>query len=269
MTHQRPQRVLVTGGLGQIGRCLYQGLVDRYRLVLLDRQDAQVADFPGADVVTADLTDLDATCQVMSGVDAVVHLAAHPVEASFEKIVTDNILTTHIVFEAARRAGVGRVVFASSNHVTGFYGREETIGPDAPVRPDTFYGASKTHGEAVGRLYADKYGIDVVCLRIGSFLDQPTDIRHLSTWLSPRDCQELISCCLEARGLGYLVVYGTSRNTRRWWSNAGWEPLGYRPQDDAETFASEVGPEPGVAPGSEAAARQGGWFVELDPFHRT
>lgn len=263
MTHEPQQRVLVTGGLGQIGRCLYNGLADRYRLVLLDRQDAHAAEFPGAEVVTADLTDFDATCQVMSGVDAVVHLAAHPVEAPFEKIVTDNILTVHTVFEAARRTGVGRVIFASSNHVTGFYRRAETIGPDAPVRPDTFYGASKAHGEAVGRLYADKYGIDVICLRIGSFLDRPTDIRHLSTWLSPRDCQELVSCCLDAPELGYLAVYGASRNTRSWWSDSGWERLGYRPQDDAETFASAVGPEPGVTSEGEAAARQGGWFVEL------
>lgn len=259
------RRVVITGGLGKIGQCLYDGLSAAYQLVLLDRVAAPVTDFPDAELVVGDLGDVDSIQQVFEGADAVVHLAAYPVEAPFDQIVADNIVTAHRVYEAAKRAMVRRVVFASTNHVTGFYPREQSIDPDAPARPDTFYGVSKAFGEDLGRLYADKYGLDVICVRIASFCPVPTDIRHLSTWLSPRDCQGLFTRCIEAPPIGHLVVYGVSGNTRRWWRSPGWDVLGFDPQDDAEAFASKVGPEPGVVPGSPSALHQGGWFAEVQP----
>jgi uronate dehydrogenase len=164
---------------------------------------------------------------------------------------------TYNIFEAARRAGVRRVVLASSSRVTGLYPQTVRVGPESPVRPDGHYAVSKVFGEALGRLYADRHGLEVVCLRIGTFLEQPTDVRHLSTWLSPRDCIQLIRRCLEAKELDFMVVYGVSANTRRWCSVDGWGRLGYTPRDDAEEFASNVRrPSATIGPGSPAA---GGW----------
>jgi uronate dehydrogenase len=259
------QRVLITGAAGEIGRSLRTGIRGHYPVQrLLDIAPQQAAE-PGEEVITVDLNDRLATEAAMEDVDMVIHLAAIPHETGFDDILAGNITTTYSVFESARRAGVRRVVFASSHHVIGFYPRGETVGPDDPVRPDTFYGVSKVFGEALGRLYADKYGLEVACLRIGSFAERPTRPRHLSTWLSPRDCLQLVRCCLDAPALGFTVVYGVSANNRSWWKDDAAASLGYRPQDNAEEFAAQLEqPEP------EAATRladrlQGGSFVEGDP----
>ena len=258
-------RVLITGAAGNIGRALRAGLRGRYALMrLLDVAPQEPAE-PAEEVVTLDLNDRRGTQAAMKGVAAVVHLAAIPREAPFDDIVEGNVKTTYSVFEAARRAGVRRVVFASSNHVVGFYERGETVGADDPVRPDTFYGVSKAFGEALGRLYADKHGLEVVCLRIGSFAERPTTPRQLSTWLSPRDCIQLVGCSIDAADVGFAIVYGVSANTRRWWRDDAAARLGYRPQDDAETYAAEIDePAPGTPP-NRADLLQGGSFVEADP----
>jgi nucleoside-diphosphate-sugar epimerase len=144
------------------------------------------------------------------------------------------------VFEAARRAGVPRVVFASSNHAAGFHPTVDPVGDDLPPRPDTFYGVGKVTGEALGSLYHDRYGLDVVCLRIGTCRGRPTDARALATWLSPDDCGRLVDAALTCRAPGFRVVWGVSANTRRRWALAGAHEIGYRPRDDAEAYAAEV-----------------------------
>ena len=131
------------------------------------------------------------------------------------------------------------MVLASSLHVTGFYEAGEPIGPGAPLRPDSFYGVSKACGENLGSLYADKHGLEVVCVRIGTVAERPTTPRHLSTWLSSRDAVELFYRCLVAPDVGFTVVYGASANQRGWWDLDSAERLGYRPADDAEQWASE------------------------------
>jgi uronate dehydrogenase len=233
-------------------------------LRLLDLASQETAG-PGEELVTLDLNDRPKTEAAMKDIDAVIHLAAIASEASFDDILSGNITTTYSVFEAARRAGVRRVVFASSNHVTGFYPRSEPVGSDDPVRPDSFYGVSKAFGEALGRLYADKYGLEVVCLRIGTFAEHPTTPRQLSTWLSPRDCVRLVRCCLDAPAVGFTVVYGVSANTRSWWRDDAAARLGYNPQDDAEEFAAQVAGASPKAPSRLADRLQGGSFVERDP----
>lgn len=257
------EAVLVTGAAGGIGTALRAGLAGRYRLLrLLDREP--VADLgPGEEAVEADLADLAALASACAGVDAVVHLAAIPHEDAFSRILEVNVVGTYNVFEAARRAGVGRVVFASSGHVTGLYGLDEPVAADAVRRPDTIYGLSKCFGEDLGRLYHHKAGMAVACLRIGTFVDKPREERDLSSWLSPRDAVELVRCALEAPDLGFEVVYGASANTRRWWRAEAVERLGYHPVDDAEGYAADVVPIP---PGEAARPRhrlQGGEFVEL------
>jgi len=144
------------------------------------------------------------------------------------------------VFEAARRQGVRRVIYASSHHAVGFYRRARFIDQMVVPRPDGVYGVSKVFGEAVGRLFADKHGLSVACLRIGAFRDKPADRRLLHVWLSPRDAVQLVGCCIDAPDYHFIVVYGVSNNTRNRYRNAGVEFLGYRPQDKSEDYAADI-----------------------------
>jgi uronate dehydrogenase len=157
-------RVLITGAAGTIGRTLRQGLQGRFgTLRLFDRVPLGPA-HPGEELVTADIRDLAAVSAAVADVDGVVHLAGIPQEDTFERTLQTNVVGTFNVFEAARRQGCGRVVVASSLHVTGFYEATERISPEVPVRPDSFYGVGKACGENLGRLYADKHGLEVVCV---------------------------------------------------------------------------------------------------------
>jgi uronate dehydrogenase len=234
-------RVLVTGAAGRIGQALRPYLRERYSLRLIAHR-RQLEPVPGEEVVVAGLDDLarvEAACQ---GVEAIVHLAANPSgRAPWESALEDNVVGTYNVFESARRAGVRKVVFASTNHVSGWYEREGTyVQPEMPVRPDSLYGVSKAFGEALGRYYSDAFGMSVVCLRIGSFLAKPTTVRALSTWLSHRDCAQLVLRSLES-DLPFGVFYGISGNRRRYWDISSAESvLGYSPEDDAENHAAEV-----------------------------
>jgi uronate dehydrogenase len=258
-------KVALTGAAGRIGSVLRVGLRSRVRrLRLLDIAPLR-SEGPSEEVMGVDLRDAAATTAALAGVQQVIHLAAIAGEAPFPELLQANLLTTFHVFEAARRHGVRRVIFASSNHATGFYPTSQPVRVDMPVRPDSLYGVSKIFGENLGRLYADKFGLEVVCIRIGSFAERPTEPRHLSTWLSHRDAIALFTACLQAPRLHYLVVYGASANTRSWWVDDGAARLlGYRPEDNAEEYAGMLPsaahqPDPGAG-----AARQGGDFTAID-----
>ncbi|MEA2310272.1 MAG: uronate dehydrogenase [Solirubrobacteraceae bacterium] len=254
--------VLITGSAGTVGRDLRAGLRGRHGLLrLLDRAPQEPALDAAEEIVTADIGDEDALVAAMEGVDAVVHLAGIPVDAPFDAIATANLIGTQRVFDAARRAGVGRVVFASSHHAGGFYPRTHVQRVTDLPRPDSHYGVSKLFGEAVARLYHDKHGIEAACLRIQSWTDRPTVHRHLGSWLSPRDGVELVHRCLEVERLGFAIVFGVSANTRAWVRNEdlGW--LGWEPQDDAERFAAEL--EPPASP-TAADLLDGAEYVERD-----
>ena len=188
----------------------------------------------------ADLKGFAQVREMVAGMDAIVHLGGIPTEGDWDAILLNNIQGTYNVFEAARVEGVRRIVFASSNHATGYHRRSRRIGPDAETRPDSRYGVSKVAGEAIGRLYADKYGLEVVCLRIGSFQPRPIDARMLSTWISPADMVRLTACSLEAEPVHFEILYGVSANRRAIWDNPAAARFGYRPEDDAEKFADEL-----------------------------
>jgi uronate dehydrogenase len=226
--------VLLTGSQGRIGSALRTGLSAlSWQLRSFDRMD-------GADVV-GELTDPAALDRAMSGVEAVVHLAGQPTEVAWPVIRDSNIEGTFQLFEAARRAGVRRLVYASSNHAVGFTPRPAGSGQlpaDTPTRPDTLYGVSKAFGEALGRYYCDRYGFQVACLRIGTFAERPPDQRSLASWLSPADCARLVDACLRSPELDYALIWGISANRDRWWSLDAGERLGYHPQDDASRHES-------------------------------
>ena len=236
-------RVLITGAAGRIGTWLRGGLPERGWAVRCVDVVPVPDERPGEEQIVADVTDLAAMVDAAQGVDAVVHLAGVVGEATWPAISHANIEGTYATLEAARRAGVQRVVLASSNHATGFTPRpaegllrEE----DAPPRPDTYYGVAKVTMEALGSLYADRYGMDVVCLRIGSAFPEPTTVRMLATWLSPADTLSLVDAALRTPDPGYAVVWGVSANTRNWWDLTAARALGYEPADDAEVYAEAL-----------------------------
>ena len=216
------KRILITGAAGNIGSALRKGLRGSYPLIrLLDVAPLGTPE-NGEELYTADICDAPALETAMAGIDCVVHLAGMPTEAPWEEVLRLNIEGCYNVFEAARRGGVKRIVFASSNHAIGFHRRERFIDTNVVPRPDTRYGVSKVFGEAVGRLYADKYGLSVACLRIGSFLtpDRPTDARQLLTWISHRDMVQLVRRCIDCPDYHFVIVYGVSNNLRSRWDNS-------------------------------------------------
>ncbi|WP_034388887.1 NAD(P)-dependent oxidoreductase [Deinococcus sp. YIM 77859] len=255
------QRLLITGAAGEVGSALREGLRGRFPVIrLTDHRDLGEAQ-EGEEIVRADLTEMAEVRAAMEGVDAVIHLGGIANEHTYEQIRRVNMDGTYHVLEAARQAGVRRVAFASSIHTVGFYPRSEKVSPDMPVRPDTSYGVSKVFGEALGRMYWERYGLAFVGVRICSFQPRPKDARHLSTWLSPRDAVQLFEKAVTAPGVGFLIVAGISGNTRRWMTEDGWEVLGYVPQDNAEAYAAEVEHIHGD-PQSLTEQRQGGIFVD-------
>ena len=207
-------RILITGAAGKIGDTLRHGLRNRYPVLRLSDVAPLGPAQAGEEIAQADLTDLASVEAAMKGVDCVVHLGAIPGEDTWDKILPNNIVGTWNVFEAARRQGVRRVVYASSHHAVGFYRRARVIDQNVVPRPDGIYGVSKVFGEAVGRLFADKHGLSVACLRIGAFRDKPTDRRLLYVWLSPRDTVHLVQCCIDAPDYHFITVYGVSDNAR-------------------------------------------------------
>lgn len=263
-----PRTVLLTGAAGGVGTLMRDLLPGYgYQLRLLD-----AVPVPGApEAVTADLADTAALRRAVAGCDAVVHLAGISLEASFEEITHANITGTYHLYEAAREAGVRRVVFASSNHAVGYlpFPRpgDAPIGIDVPHRPDTFYGLSKCFGEDLAQLYWDKHGIETVSVRIGSCLPEPRDVRMLSTWLSPEDCARLFHAALTAENVGHTVVYGSSANTRLVWDLSPARALGYEPRDDSERFAAELVAAQGELDpdGNPDHAHLGGAFVTNPP----
>ncbi len=259
------KRILITGAAGKIGDTLRKGLRDRYLLMrLLDVAPLRPAE-AGEELCKADIRDIAALEKAMVGIDCVTHLAGVPEEAEWETVLALNIEGCFNVFEAARRQGVKRVIFASSNHAVGFHRRERFIDNTVLPRPDTRYGVSKVFGEALGRLYADKYGLSVACLRIGTFRtpDRPAEARQLLTWISHRDMVQLARCCIDHPDYHFVIVYGVSNNLRNRWDNTNVKFLGYRPEDDSEVFAAEILAK-GAKQNEIAAQFHGGFYCPME-----
>jgi uronate dehydrogenase len=258
-------RILLTGASGGVGTRLRQLLPPIYPDLLLSDLKApadlgKTEKFEAADL--ADLAQVEAICE---GVEGIIHLGGFSVEGPWDAILQSNIIGCYNLFEAARKKGVKRVVFASSNHAVGFYPRHTKINTDVTVRPDSRYGVSKAFGEAIGALYAEKHGLKVTCIRIGNFGDMPLDQRRLSIWLKPDDLVQLCRIGLEHPEIHFEVVYGASYNERAWWDNSRAFELGYRPTGRAEDFVDHAMAEQAkLKPDPVGDFYQGGAFCSIE-----
>lgn len=234
------ESVLVTGAAGALGRQLRTRLAGKFALLRLSDIAPMEPAGAGEEVVQLDLADEAGVAALCEGIDAIVHLGGQSVEAPWPVVYKANLLGAIHLYEGARKAGVDRVLFASSNHAVGLWPRATRIDHKAPPRPDGRYGLSKAFGEDLANLYAYKHGVRGFCMRIGSCFPEPTNERTLWTWLSYDDFERLVMVGLSAEYV-YEIVYGVSRNTRSFWDNSNAFRLGYDPQDDAERFAEAVG----------------------------
>jgi uronate dehydrogenase len=259
------KRVLVTGAGGGIGRSLRETLRGIYPILRLSDRIALAPARDGEEIIRTELSDFAAVERMVEGVDGIVHLGGISGENDWPVILQGNIIGLYNVFEAGRRAGVKRIVFATSNHAVGFYPRAEKIDHRVVPRPDSRYGVSKAFGEALASLYSDKHGIGVLCTRIGNFGETPIDKRRLSIWISPRDYTQLVRIGLEHSDIRYEIVYGVSNNRRSWYDNSNAERLGYRPLDGSEPYAEAVlAAEAGQPADPIAEHYQGGTFCAAE-----
>ncbi len=267
MTIKLHHRILLTGAAGGLGSALRPRLQANCDVLRLSDIASIGEPHAAEEIMLADLADTQAVLAMVQDVDAIVHLGGCSFEGPFAPILAANILGMHNLYEAARRQGTRRIVFASSNHVTGFYRQSETVTPDMPSRPDSNYGLSKAFGEDISRFYFDRYGIETACLRIGSSFPEPRDRRMLASWLSYDDLYRLITACLTTPVLGHSIIYGMSDNAVTWWDNSSANHVGYKPQDSADRFREAMfarTPPPDLS--DPAVLFQGGAFVKMGPF---
>ena len=262
------QRILLTGAGGGLGKVLRERIQPWAKVVRLSDIGEMAAAGPGEEVVRCDLADNASVLKLLEGVEAVLHFGGISVEDRFEPIMQANILGLYNLYEAVHKAGVKRVVYASSNHAMGFYRTTEVIDADAPVRPDGFYGLSKCFGEALSRYYYDRFGIETVCVRIGSSFPEPKSRRMMTSYLSYDDLTELLRCALFAPRVGHTIIYGTSDNDTTWYDNRKAAHLGFRPKDSSRKFA-HLFPDTAERPPADDPTTifQGGPFVSAGPMY--
>ncbi|MCE3199599.1 NAD-dependent epimerase/dehydratase family protein [Paenibacillus sonchi] len=236
------RKLLITGAAGRIGNVIYRGLQENGRY---DVAGADIQADESQGILQMDVADEARLAELTQGADTVLHFAWIKDNEDFlGKVLPGNVSGAYKLFEAAVQNGVRRMVFASSNHATGFYKTDEKTEPTDPYRPDSFYGLSKCYIELLGRLYSDQGKISSFNIRIGNFPgdDRPHSERAGHIWISERDMLQLIVCCIEAdEGLKYLNLYGTSANSDNYYNIGYLEDLiGYRPQDDATKLLEQA-----------------------------
>lgn len=257
-------RVLVTGAAGMVGTALRKAWPRSAEHITFTDIRAAAPVRPNEDFVIADLADPSAVARLVEGIDAIVHMGGISKERSWDELRSANIEGTYLLYEAARKAGVKRIITASSLHATGYYGVDEVLTPDTAPRPSTLYGVTKAFTEALARLYWDKFGIEGLVIRLGTFAPRPNGARALRTWMSERDLISLLEQALTVDQLGFQQVYGVSANSRSWWKNPDDVAGGWHPADSADAYADEI--DPFLDPTRPEGRYQGGGFVAVGHF---
>lgn len=261
------KRVLITGAAGNLGKAMRVALAN-WATELRLSDIAPVTDLlPNEEFVQCDLGDADAVMSLVQGCDGIVHFGGVSTENTFDNILNGNIKGAYNLYETARKHGVKRIFFASSNHVIGFHDRETLLDAKCEMRPDSVYGLSKGFGELLAQYYYDKFGIESALVRIGSCFPKPLNRRMLSTWLSEGDLADLIKKVYAADRLGCTVVYGVSNNPSTWWDNRHAKFLGWTPKDSSAVFENEAYLQEEKADPNDPAVRfQGGPFAKAGHF---
>ncbi|MDQ8732145.1 NAD(P)-dependent oxidoreductase [Bradyrhizobium sp. LHD-71] len=256
------KKVLVTGAAGHVGQWTRKCLQSKVGLLRLSDIAPLKDAAENEEIRPCDLTDAQDLERLVTGIDYVVHLGASLNVDDWPETLRVNIEGTYNLYEAARRAGVKRIAYASSHHVIGMYPVGQTLGLDAPMRPDSLYGLSKCFGENLARYYWDKFGLESVCWRIGTARPRPGEIRELSTWLSEQDYERLLLRSLQTPAIGFLPVYGISANRDAWWDNGQARALEFEPQDDATRHAQPILDAPADSSAQRRYPLQGGKRAE-------
>jgi uronate dehydrogenase len=258
------EKILITGAAGRLGSRLRKGLKPVARKIRLSDR-AEIGDLEAhEEAVAFDLSDASAVLAAAEGIDAIVHFGGAALESPWEEVLASNIRGSYNIWEAARKQGVRRIVYASSVHAIGYHELEAQIDANAPHRPDSLYGLSKCFVEDLGRLYWDKFGIESAHLRIFSSYPEPAERRMLWSWLSFDDCVRLTTAALTAPRVGHTVAFGMSDNKLKPVDNRLSGHLGFHPEDSAEPFRAAVeAAKPPQDPKAPATRYLGGWFVDL------
>ncbi|TDK38960.1 NAD(P)-dependent oxidoreductase [Rhizobium deserti] len=256
------KKLLLTGAAGGVGRAIRPLLGELAEKVVLS-DISEIGDITANETfIQCDLADSQGVARLVEGVDGIIHLGGVSVERSFDLILQGNIVGLYNIYEHARRSGMPRIVFASSNHVVGYYRRDERIDNTVPPKPDSLYGVSKVFGEAVASMYYEKFGQETLSVRIGSCFEKPANPRMLATWLSARDFVSLCGRAFVTPRLAHTVIYGASANDEQWWDNRNAAFLGWQPQDSSAKWRAEVETAAGKEdPTSAAVIYQGGAFT--------
>ncbi len=265
---KRMKRLLITGAAGALGQMLRERLAPMAEVLRL----SDIADLgrpaKNEEVFSCDLANEEAVFDIVADCDGIVHLGGVSVERSFDQISPANLRGVYNLYEAARVNGMPRILFASTNHTIGYYKQDQRLHASDPVRPDGLYGVSKVFGEAMARMYYDKFGQETAIVRIGSCTAEPQDWRALGSWFSHDDFVSLIGTVFRVPRLGCPIIWGASKNDAGWWDNSAAGYLGWAPQDNAADHLDRIQSEvPRPAKNAPVAVYQGGSFT-AEPIHR-
>jgi uronate dehydrogenase len=255
-------RLLITGANGGLGSVCRERLKHLATTLRLSGRRGLGEAGANEEIVYCDLGDKGAVEALVEGCDGIVHMGGQSAEAPWATIRNANIDGAFNLYEGARKSSVKpRIIFASSNHAIGFHKQTTRLDASSPTRPDGLYGLSKVFGEALARLYYDKFGIETATIRIGSSFAEPSDHRMLSTWLSYDDLVSLTERIFMVPRLGCPIIYGASDNDASWWDNREVSYLGWQPKDNAETFRAKIDADVRPPPPDDVRAiYQGGTF---------
>ncbi len=260
-------RVLLTGAAGMLGTILRDNLNGWQSILRLSDIKNLGKTRDGEEIIKCDLSNIDKVMDLVDGCDYIIHLGGISIEDSFNNILEANIKGAYNIYEAARKKGVKRILFASSNHAIGFHKREDMLDANSPMRPDSIYGLSKCFGENLARYYFDKFGIETASIRIGSSFPKPINRRMLATWLSFDDLTDLVKKIYQIDRLGYAVIYGVSDNKQKWWDNSLTSYIGWKPNDNSQQFENDAKLTAEINNHDDPAIRfQGGAFAAAGHF---